>query len=840
MSEFSIQDILPLVQKPSRYLGFETNRIKKRWEDVELHIALAFPDLYEIATSHFGIQILYSILNTEKDILAERVFAPAMDMEELLREKKLPLCSLESTIPLNQFDIIGFSLLYELNYTNMVNMLDLSGIPFFTQQRDYTDPFVIAGGPCMCNPEPVADFFDAIVVGDGEAVILQMANIWKVWRKTNDRQRNSLLKLWSQIKGVYIPSFFEVTETRAGRQQLIPQQADYQYVERAVVSNLDDLNSPSLPVIPFGKPIHDRLRMEIARGCTRGCRFCQAGMIYRPVRERQPENVLSSVEKALMETGYEDLSLLSLSTGDYSCIAPLMKKIMKFGETDHVAISLPSLRAGSLTPELMELIRKVRKTGFTIAPEAGSQRLRDVINKNISDDDITRTVENAFSLGWKVIKLYFMIGLPTETQDDIEAIVDLVKRIKMITQQKGRRGKINVSIATFVPKPHTPFQWDSQITLEEATEKLNWLKDRLNGSNIQVKWQDPRVSVIEGVWARGDRRLNQLLIDAWKSGCRFDGWTDFFNYERWMTVLEKANINPRTYADIYADKKCELPWDHIRIGVDRRFLEQERDRAKEGTITLDCRKGSCSGCGVCDFETLKPISFHNQEHAGAAEEAPIVEIKTSELTEKYKVTFRKIGSARFLGHLEMITIFIRSFRRARIPMKYSRGFHPMPKISFMDTLPTGIQSEEEQMIISLTGAMDPEEIKCKLGRQVPEGIEITGCTRYRRSLDTGSRDRLHYHVELKDGFFSQKELDCFFEQSQANIERSSKKGRTVCIDLKEALKNIEIVDSQHACMTLEMVNNRVVRPAQVMHYIFKLTDPQINTAIITKRKADHV
>jgi radical SAM family uncharacterized protein/radical SAM-linked protein len=839
MTEFTIQDILPLVQKPSRYLGFEANRIKKPWEDVELHIALAFPDLYEIATSHFGIQILYSLLNAEEDILAERVFAPAIDMEALLREKKLSLGSLESAIPLKKFDIIGFSLLYELNYTNMVNMLDLSGIPFFTHQRKNTDPFVIAGGPCMCNPEPVAEFFDAIVVGDGEAVIIQMTNAWKAWRKSNDCEREGLLKSWSQIKGVYIPSFFEVTANRAGSQRLIPKQEDYQYVERAVVSNLDDVDSPSSPVIPFGKPIHDRLRMEIARGCTRGCRFCQAGMIYRPVRERQPEKVLSSVKKSLMETGYEDLSLLSLSTGDYSCIAPLMKKIMRFGESDHVAISLPSLRAGSLTPELMELIRKVRKTGFTIAPEAGSQRLRDVINKNINDDDITRTVENAFSLGWKVIKLYFMIGLPTEKQDDIEAIVDLVRRIKKIPNQKGCRGKINVSIATFVPKPHTPFQWESQISLEEAMQKLNWLKDRLSGSNIQVKWQDPRVSVIEGIWARGDRRLNQVLIDAWKSGCRFDGWTDFFNYERWMNVLKKKNIDPRTYVGGYADKKAELPWDHIRIGVDRRFLEQENDRAKDGTITLDCRKGSCSGCGVCDFTTLKPISFHDQEHA-CATEVPIVETKSSELSEKYMVTFSKISSARFLGHLEMVKIFSRSLRRARIPIKYSRGFHPMPKISFMDTLPTGMQSEEEQMIISLTNAMDAEELLFKLGRQVSDGIEITGCSRYCRKLDTGSRNRFHYHVALKDGFFLQKDLDCFFEQSQANIERSGKKGSTVRIDLKEAIKKIEIVDSQNAWMTLEMVNNRVVRPAQVMRFIFKLTDPQINTAIITKRKADHV
>lgn len=839
MSEVTIQDILPLVQKPSRYLGVEVNRVKKEWQEVELHLALAFPDLYEIATSHFGIQILYSMLNAESDVLAERVFAPAIDMEALLREKKMPLCSLESTTPLKEFDIIGFSLLYELNYTNMVNMLDLGKIPFFSRARSHTDPLIIAGGPCMCNPEPVADFFDAIVVGDGEAVILPMIRAWKAWRRTCDGDKQRLLETWSRIKGVYIPSFFEATSDGTGKKRSIPKRADYPCVERAVVTNLDDVSPPPSPIIPFGKPIHDRLRMEIARGCTRGCRFCQAGMIYRPVRERMPQRVVESVEESLSQTGYEDLSLLSLSTGDYSCIAPLMNKIMAFGETDHLAISLPSLRAGSLTPELMELIRKVRKTGFTIAPEAGSQRLRDVINKNITEADIVKTVDNAFSLGWKVIKLYFMIGLPTETQADIEAIVNLIQRIRMLAKAKGRRGKINVSIATFVPKPHTPFQWEPQIWLDEAIEKLNWLKDHLSESDIHVKWQDPRVSVVEGVWARGDRRLNQVLIDAWKKGCRFDGWSEFFDYDRWISVFEKWQINPSTYADGFADKKEKLPWDHIRIGVDRQFLEQECDRATQETITVDCRHGQCSGCGVCDFKILKPVTFHAQTQAFDSDR-PMTETSVATSPQKYLIRFGKMGLARFLGHLEMIKLFTRGLRRAGLPVKYSRGFHPMPKISFTDTLPTGMQSEAEEMILTLTDVMDPEEIRVNLGRQMPDGIEISGCSLYDRKDGSGSRDRLHYSVELKDGFFSQNELNCFLAQSQANMERLNKKGKTVRIDLKAALKKIEIIDRRHAWMTLEMVDNRIVRPAHIMRFIFKLKDPQINTAIITKRKADHV
>ena len=836
----TIQDILALVQKPSRYLGFEVNRINKPWGEVDLHVALAFPDLYEIATSHFGIQILYSLLNAKNDILAERVFAPAMDMEALLREEKLPLCSLESKVPLKQFDIIGFSLLYELNYTNMVNMLDLSDIPFFSHARSQADPFIIGGGPCMCNPEPVANFFDAIVVGDGEAVILQMTDAWKAWQRTDAGDRQQLLKKWSHIKGVYIPSFFEATMDSRGKQRLMAKHADHQYVDRAVVTSLDDVPVPPSPIIPFGKPIHDRLRMEIARGCTRGCRFCQAGMIYRPVRERHPQRIVSAVENALRQTGYEDLSLLSLSTGDYSCIAPLMKSIMAFGERDHVAISLPSLRAGSLSPELMELIKKVRKTGFTIAPEAGSQRLRDVINKNITEQDIVQTVENAFSMGWKVIKLYFMIGLPTETQDDIQAIVDLVMRIQQLARQKSRRGKVNVSIATFVPKPHTPFQWEPQMPIDEAMQKLNWLKDHLNAPNVQVKWQDPRVSVVEGVWARGDRRLNQVLVDAWQSGCRFDGWTEFFNYERWMSIFKKADIDPRTDADGLLDIGDKLPWDHIRIGVDRQFLEQERKNALDEVITLDCRNGNCSGCGVCDFKALKPVSFHKLETPSIATDPPLAQSAPEETSNRYTVSFSKMGLARYLGHLEMIKIFTRGLRRAKIPVKYSKGFHPMPKISFVDTLPTGMQSEAEHMILSLTTAMDPEDIVTRLSQQVPDGIDIDGCERYTRNKGAESRERVHYSVELKDGFFSQNDLDYFFEQSHGTIERSTKKGKIVQIDLKKALANIHIIDSRHAQMTLEMVDKRVVRPAHIMRFIFGLNDPQINTAIITKRKADYV
>lgn len=839
MSDLSIQDFLPLVQMPSRYLGGEVNSIHKKWETTRLRVCLAFPDLYEIATSHFGIQILYSILNKQESILAERVFAPAMDMEEQLRKNKKELCSLESQAPLHRFDIVGFSLLYELNYTNMVNMLDLGGIPILASERDESHPLVIAGGPCMCNPEPVANFFDAIVVGDGEAVILQMTEAWMDWHSLNKACKKDLLTAWSQIKGVYIPSFFEPSTETGSNGYLIPKVEKIRKVERAVVAELDAADFPHDPIVPFGKPIHDRLRMEIARGCTRGCRFCQAGMIYRPVRERHPQKVLDSIKRSQKGTGYEDLSLLSLSTGDYSCVAPLIKKIMEFGKKDRLAVSLPSLRAGSLTPELMELIKTVRKTGFTIAPEAGSQRLRNVINKNISEADIFETVQNAFSMGWKIIKLYFMVGLPTETDDDVAAIVDLVKRLQKTTKQDGKRPRINVSVATFVPKPHTPFQWEPQISLKDATEKINWLKDKLKLPGIQLKWQDPKVSLIEGIWARGDRKLGNVLIDAWKSGCRFDGWSDFFDFDRWQAVLEKNEIRTTKFSVGPFTIRQPLVWEHIDMGVKRSFLLKERKRAFEGVLTGDCRNGDCRSCGVCDFDRIQPVTFPDCSFTSDKESAERL-AEQNEITAKYLMTFKKMGPARFLGHLEMVKLFIRSLRRARIPLKYSKGFHPMPRISFEDTLPMGMQSEEERMVVVLDEAMVPEKLMFRVAEHLPDGFEIVGCTTFEKKSRDSEVSHQPYHVELRDGFFNPKDLNSFFEKRELKIEKKNKKGKPVIVDLKNAVTEIELLDMRQARMSLGKDNQQTVRPAQVLKTVFHLTDSQILTALITKQKGSHV
>jgi radical SAM superfamily enzyme YgiQ (UPF0313 family) len=602
MHKRNYQDILFKVQTPSRYAGDEINAVKKDPDRAALTFALVFPDLYEIGVSHFGIQILYSILNRRSDIAAERFFTPAPDMERLMRQRGVPCLSRESKRPLGEFDIIGVSLLYELNFTNILTLFDLSGVPFRAEDRSDCFPLVIGGGPCAFNPEPLADFFDAFVIGDGEEAIVQIAETVTAFKREGDGNKATLLKLLSDISGVYVPSLFTPMTISAplsigidkgesdngesgyggpGRgafQTLSPvQPGGALKIRRAILPTLSGDMFPLSPIVPFGKPVHDRLRLEVARGCARGCRFCQAGMIYRPVRERSVDDLLSIAETSLKTTGYSDISLLSLSTGDYSDLSGLITRLLSLDKNYCSAVSLPSIRAEKLTPELMEIIRQVRKTGFTIAPEAGSQRLRDIINKNLTREDIETTVENALALGWKNIKLYFMTGLPFETDADIAAICDLSKDLAS-ARARGKKS-LNVSVSTFIPKPHTPFQWSRQISLEETKEKLQYLKDHLRHPRVSLKWQDPWMSRVEGVFSRGDRRLSGLIEAAYEEGCRLDGWTDQFDPEKWETAFEKSGVDPDFYTTRPRLLDEPLPWAHIDAGISARFLKKEWEKA---------------------------------------------------------------------------------------------------------------------------------------------------------------------------------------------------------------------------------------------------------------------
>jgi radical SAM family uncharacterized protein/radical SAM-linked protein len=838
MTIHTIDDILPLVEKPSRYLGSEINSIKKDLGRVELRFALAFPDLYEIGTSHFGMQILYHVLNADPNIAAERVFAPGVDMETHLRNAGLPLFSLESREPINHFDIVGFSLLYELNYTNVLNILDLAAIPFLASARDLNHPLIIAGGPCTSNPEPIAEFFDAIVVGDGESVIKQMAGAWLDWKKNAGSDKESLLKIWSDIEGVYIPSFFEPRFDNRGLQTVTPRFSNYTKVQRAVVGDLDRTPFPENPVIAYGKPVHDRLRLEISRGCSRGCRFCQAGMIYRPVRERSPERLVSLSASSISATGYEDISLLSLSTGDYDCIVPLIERLMTRFASENIAVSLPSLRAGTLTPELMEQIKKVRKTGFTIAPEAGSQRLRDVINKNISEKEIIDTIQNAFNLGWQVIKLYFMIGLPTETDNDLRALVDLVKKLRKIAGSNARRGKINVSVATFIPKSHTPFQWVGQLSLAESRSKINWLHDHLKLPGIQFKWQNPEVSWLEGLWARGDRRLSRLLLAAYNKGCKFDGWSDKFNYDLWVDALDEEGIDPDFFTVREREVYEPLPWDHIDNRVGKSFLKREWENARKLNLTDDCRHGECHQCGTCDFEEIEVRTYPTFK----VESSEVLRARNDKgaIFKKLCVYYSKKGQAKYFGHLELVNIFLRALKRAKIPVKYSQGFHPKPKISFDDPLPIGIESQQERFVLTVPVSVLPDSVVHGLNDQLPDGLVIHSCQPAPPVSSVKANRVNNYVVKLREGNFDKEKLASFIRSPEVAISLSNRKGKLKKIDLRDMVMNIVLLDSLNLQMTLSSGQGKTVRPAQILRHVFNIAEDQIKQAKIVKLKAQSV
>ena len=832
MHEQNYQDILARVQTPTRYAGSEINAVKKDHNQVDLTFALAFPDLYEIGTSHFGIQILYSILNKRADIAAERFFAPAKDLEALMREKQVPCLSMETRTPLTDFDVVGISLLYELNFTNILTLFDLSGIPFYANERDDSFPLIIAGGPCAFNPEPLADFFDAFVIGDGEESIVEIADIVLAFKREGDGKKTSLLKALSKIQGVYVPSFFTPQYDEEGIQTLTPVHDDYTRVKRAILPELTIDNFPIDPIVPYAKPVHDRLRLEIARGCSRGCRFCQAGMIYRPVRERSLEDLMEITKRSLKSTGYSDISLLSLSTGDYSNLATLMQELLALSQGQCNAISLPSIRAERLTPELMELIKTVRKTGFTIAPEAGTQRLRDIINKNLTEESINATVENALALGWKNIKLYFMMGLPFEEMADVEGIAHLSERLAA-AHAKGRQ-MINVSTTCFIPKAHTPFQRHAQMTLDQTKEKLQYLKDNLRHRKVKLKWQDPNMSQLEGVWARGDRKLSALLVKAYELGCRLDGWSDHFNFALWQQAFEATNIDPVFYTARERKADEPLPWDHIDSGVSNEFFEEEFTNARDMAQTPDCREAACTGCGICDFEQIQPV-VHDQT-SGTVQPAAKKTSPASlpdEAFMKYDVKFSKLGDARLFGHLEMATIFQRAVKRAGLTVKYSKGFNPSMRMSFDNALPLGMESEDETMFIYLEMGLKPREVKEVLDAQLPEGLSVFDCTLHLKSRQS---DSTAYEISFSSPCLDQAKMDKFCSLSEFIVEDISKKGKVRRTDIRKSLASVRVKNPTCLEMVLTKYNERTIRPTEILSKGFNLDEDNILTARIKKLK----
>ncbi len=603
-----IEAMLEKVQKAPRYTGGEMNTSIKPWEDAKFHFAFCFPDTYEVGMSHLGMKILYGAINAQPDMLCERVFMPWVDMKALMEEENVPLFSTENRRALNEFDVVGFTLQYEMSYTNVLAMLKLGGIPLLREERAEDAPIIVAGGPCAFNPEPLADFIDAFMVGDGEEQIIELNRIIMEGR-AEGVSRMTILKRLAGVRGVYVPALYNVAYnedgTIASMKPNCPEAPEK--VLKAIITELDTAYYPKEIPVPYTEIIHDRIMLEIMRGCTRGCRFCQAGMLYRPVRERSLEHLVELAESLEKSTGYDEISLSSLSSGDYTCLAELIRELIRRLKEKRVSISLPSLRLDSILKDALEETQKERKTSLTFAPEAGTQRLRDVINKGVTEEDLMEKVRDAFEGGWSSCKLYFMMGLPTETYEDLDGIADLADKVvkQYFAVPKTQRAKglrVTCSASVFVPKPFTPFQWEPQDTREIVKAKQQHVRDlfkQIKGANFNYHESD--LSYLEACFARGDRKLGKVLLRAFEKGCILDGWGELFNYEAWREAFEETGIDPAFYAFRRREKDEILPWDHIDCGVTKEFLWREKEKAEQAATTKDCRQG-CNGCGLQRFK----------------------------------------------------------------------------------------------------------------------------------------------------------------------------------------------------------------------------------------------
>ena len=920
------QCILDTVAKPGRYLGNERGVVRKDPASVAVRFALAFPEVYEIAQSHPGLQLLYDILNRRPDTYAERVYAPWLDMEAALRRANLPLVSLETFTPLHEFDILGFSLQYELTYTNLLMMLDLGGVPLRATERGRGHPLVIAGGPCAFNPEPLADFLDAVLLGDGEEAVHDICDVYRAWDR---RDRSALLAALAEIPGLYVPAFFEPEYNADGTLRRIQPLRRQQSVEKRILRDLNTVPTQQTYVIPTVQIVHDRPSLEVMRGCVKGCRFCQAGYIYRPLRERSPEKVLAHAEEAVRRTGYEELSLLSLSTGDYSCVNPVLTELMNRFASRKVAVSLPSTRVDALAGSLLEQIKRVRKTGFTLAPEAGTQRMRDIIQKEYTEVELLDAARQIFTLGWRSLKLYFMLGLPSETEEDLVGIAELSARV---AAEGSFRKQVTASVSNFVPKPQTPFQWASQIPIDEIQERQQFLKRELMRRRVKFKWHDARESYLEGIFSRGDRRLGKLLLKAYELGCRFDGWSEVLRFDLWKQAWQACGIDP----DFYLRRRRldeALPWDHLSSGVSKKFLQRELARAFERTLTPDCSIERCTYCGACDFTSIRNVTYHlrgakGSEHRGPSIEAwardivpgdaagaweprgwhlveakrrgrsaesasgspaledaahralpsvrpietpadadlsiridtadgtaeawinagssalmPVVDVEAELPRTRVRLCYEKTGDARFIGHLELATLFFRAARRAGLPVAFSQGHHPLPRFAFGPALPVGLESDGEFLDIDLTAPLSADEVERRLDAEMPEGIHIYAATGlplrgpsieselvgFRYRIDIGSPSSLGPVEDIE------RRITAFLAADDFPLRKHNRGGDRI-INARPFISELELRDPSTMEMTIAFGPQGTLKAADIAAAIVAL--PEADAVQLRVRKIE--